>query len=239
MTEQERVKKFIQLYNKLDAFLRSQLHQNANIEHGALLQESARTNSVVQRHLTELRTFAQLRNILIHDMYRHKNEVIAVPTQEIVELYTQIVQAVINPPTALGIAVLASQLHTVSLEDNALQVMAKMNQMTFTHVPVLEKGLMVGVFSENTVFSYLVHQKESIIDGSMKIKNFDGFLALDQHPSEKFAFLPRTANIEQVQTIFSEAVASHIRIGMIFLTASGKPTEKLLGILTAWDLAKI
>ncbi len=239
MDEKERVKKFIQLYNKLDGFLRSHIQGAQHIDHGLLLQDSARKFAVVQRHLSELRTFAQLRNILVHDMYRYQNEVIAIPTQEIVDQYEQTVRAILNPPTAFGIAVAATGLFTATVEDNALKIMTEMNEKTFTHVPILEKGYMVGLFSENTVFSYLVREKESIIDESMKIGDFDGFLGLDQHPSEKFAFLPRNAAIDQVQGIFSDAMKTHTRIGMIFLTASGKPTEKLLGIITAWDLAKI
>jgi predicted transcriptional regulator len=239
MNEAERTKKFIQQYNKLDAFLRSHIPKSQHVEHGLLLQDAAQKFSVVQRHLSDLRTFSQLRNILVHDMYRFKNEVIAIPTLEIVERYEQIVKAVLNPPTAMSIAVPASALFTVKSEDNALKAMAIMNKKTFTHVPVLRGSHMEGVFSENTVFSYLVREKESIIDESMKIGDFEGFLGLDQHPSEKFAFVARDATIEQVQTVFSEAMKTHTRIGMIFITANGLQKEKLLGIITAWDLATV
>ena len=37
---------------------------------------------------------------------------------------------------------------------------------------------------------------------------------------------------------FKESLKDQERLGMLFVTAHGKPNERLLGIITAWDLAK-
>jgi hypothetical protein len=61
-------------------------------------------------------------------------------------------------------------------------------------------------------------------------------LPVDNHITETFRFLPWDAKVFDAKDLFEKALKKMERIGMIFLTQNGKPTEKLLGILTPWDI---
>jgi len=123
------------------------------------------------------------------------------------------------------------------MDSNALEVMKTMNQYTYTYVPVLEDGVVVGVFSENVVFSYLVKHEIAAVDADITIGEFGEFLPLDKHPSEFFKFVGKDALLIDVQELFKNELEADRRLGVVHITNSGKSTEKLLGMITSWDIA--
>ena len=52
-----------------------------------------------------------------------------------------------------------------------------------------------------------------------------------------FLFTGKETAINELSDIFEEASRDGRKVGMIFVTEHGRDTEKLLGIITAWDVA--
>jgi CBS domain-containing protein len=115
--------------------------------------------------------------------------------------------------------------------------MKNMKKHTFTHVPVMQDGAMAGVFSENSILAYLADTGDVILPKDTKVEEFKRYIGLEAHPSESFAFLPRAANLGDVYQVFNDAIKVRKRIGVLFITEHGNPQQKVLGIITAWDLA--
>lgn len=238
MPESKGEKEILRIYNELDKFFRTSLGQDEAIDHAGVLQRISRINPEVNRYTFELRSFSKLRNMLVHDGSGTNEMPLIEPTDFAIKRYQELADLIMKPKKALNIAVRKEYLFTVGLEDMATEVMAEMNKKTFTHAPVMKDGKMVGVFSENTVFAYLVKEKQSLIDGETTINDFKDFIGFEDHPSEKFVFVSSNSTAMEVREIFSDAVKNGVRIGMIFVTANGKAEESLLGVITAWDLAK-
>lgn len=228
----------LKIYNELDKFFRTSVGQDEALDHAGILQRVSKINPEVNRYTYELRSFSKLRNMLVHDGNGANQAPLIEPTEFAVKRYRELADVIMKPKKALNIAVRKELIFTVGLNDLATEVMAKMNEKTFTHAPVIKDGKMVGVFSENTVFAYLVSEKQSLIDSETTIADFRDFIGLDDHPSEQFRFVSSSSTAMEVREMFSSAVRDGIRIGMIFVTANGKPEESLLGVITAWDLAK-
>ena len=49
--------------------------------------------------------------------------------------------------------------------------------------------------------------------------------------------MSKEALLDEIEEVFAEGRKNKERIGLVFVTHSGKPTEKLLGIISAWDVA--
>lgn len=228
---------FVVIYNQIDDYMRTQPGVDKNTEHSYLISELSATNHLIKRFEVELKACARLRNVLTHSPFMRLVHPMAMPTVKLVERYQEILNSLLHPPTALSIAVPASQIYTTTMGSNALEVMQAMNKNVYTHVPVLMGKKMVGVFSENTILSYLVHQKDSIVTSDLSVAEFSDFISLDSHPGEVFEFTHRGAQLSEVYMIFNKAIKVRRRVGVLFITEHGKPDEKLLGMLTAWDLA--
>lgn len=229
--------KFIDIYDAIDHYLRKTTQADSDASHSYLLQELASQNQVAARHIEELKAMARLRNSLVHNPFKQYAHPLAQPNRKIVKRYEEIKNALINPPTARAIAVPKSQLYTTTLDANAIKVLQDMRQHVFTHVPVMDGDTMTGVFSENSLLAYLADKGEAVFTSDTTIKAFKPYIGLDKHPSESFEFLPINAPLSDVYRVFNEAIKVRKRVGVLFLTHSGKSTEKVLGIITAWDLA--
>ena len=229
--------KFLQIYNELDDYMRKQLKAEQYVDHGMLLKQMADKNRIFSEYYRDLKTFADMRNLLVHNPYKASADPILIPHEYIVNKYEDIKNQVLHPKKAISIAIPVRLIYTTTLEDNALGVMQTMNDKVYTHVPVIENNEMVGVFSENTILSYLSHHKEALILKDMRIKEFVEFIPLEKHLSESFEFVGRNALLIEVEELFRKGLVNRKRIGMVFITNSGKKDEELLGILTSWDIA--
>jgi CBS domain-containing protein len=230
--------RFLKAYNKLDDSLRRDFQTDRYESHSVLLSEKAAYSVDFRQSLYELKRFADLRNSIVHWFGAARGtEAIAEPHEEIVVRYERLVQSVLRPVKAQAIAVPKSKIYTATLDDSTVSVIREMYAQVYTHVPILENRRLVGVFSENTVLSYLAVNEIVGVDPTIKIRAFRDFIPLQAHTSETFAFIPRNALFGEVVALFRKNLATRKRLGAVFITANGKDSEDLLGLITAWDIA--
>lgn len=93
-----------------------------------------------------------------------------------------------------------------------------------------------GVFNEAAVFDYLWSESETIISRSMQIHEILPHCRLDANHTETFRFVGSRVPVEDVVDIFLALQSPTTRVGAVFVTASGKSTEKLQRLITPWDV---
>lgn len=229
--------KFLAIYNEIDHYMRNVLNSLEYTDHSVLLREMSDKNRLFSQYYKDLKLFSNLRNLLIHNPYPDSANPLIMPHDYIVKKYEAIRSAILYPKKALDIAIRRERIYTTSYDVNALDVMKTMDDKTFTHVPVMNKEEMIGVFSENTVLTYLVHHKDSLILKDTKIEEFKDFIGLDKHRSECFEFMNRNALVIDVELLFQKRLKERKRVAVVYITEHGKQDEKLLGMITAWDIA--
>lgn len=176
-----------------------------------------------------------VRNLLSHRP-KLKEEFLVHPSIPMLQLVDEILERLRNPALCMDYAIRIQNVFACSIDDLIRPAMQTMKEKNFTHVPILEKGIIKGVFSENTLFSYVLEEEIIGIEENSTFREIEPYLAIDSHMTEAFRFLPRNANVFEAIQLFEEALKKTQRIGMIFLTETGKETEKLLAIITPWDL---
>lgn len=236
-TNEDLSEKFIKIYNELDDFIRKKLNAEEYEDHASLLRVISTQNKLIYSFYKDLKMFSQIRNLLVHNPYKNKAKQLFYPNPYVVQMYDDIKNKIISPQKSLDIAIKRPQIYTTTLKDNVIKVMETMNDRTYTHVPVIEDERMIGIFSENTILSYLVNNKDSIITNDLLIEEFRDFIPLEKHPSETFEFVGRSALLSEVEEIFKKSLKKRKRVGVVFITETGKQTEKLIGMITAWDIA--
>jgi len=112
-----------------------------------------------------------------------------------------------------------------------------MHKTTHSRIPVLKNGVVVGLFSENSLLRWILKNKTLTIGDDLRFSHMLDTIALDSYQDESFRFVAHDAYAAGLSQMFDEARSKGDKIGMIFVTHSGKETEKLLGIVTAWDVA--
>lgn len=111
-----------------------------------------------------------------------------------------------------------------------------MQQKLFTHVPILQNGIVTGVFDENSIFNYLAKEEIVDIDDHLTFQDIRPFLSLDKREMEEFIFIEKNCYVDELEEKIEQAFLKNKRIGLAFITENGKPTQKLQGIITPWDI---
>lgn len=75
------------------------------------------------------------------------------------------------------------------------------------------------------------------IDKNVKFSDISKYLPMNNHRSESFRFIKQNMMVTEIEDMFTKALRESDRIGLVFVTSTGKSTEKLLGIISAWDIA--
>jgi len=231
--------RFLTYYNQLDDFMRKYLHrfESYNI-HSSLLEEMKERNLIFRNEKTynELMQYSRLRNAIVHNHEMHYADPIAEPHIEIVKRYGDIISMLLKPPKALQYAIPSGKIYTTTPDALALDVMKIMGERSYTHLPVIEGGLMIGVFSESSVFSYLVDHPNTTLGSDLHIRQFADYIDIEKHGNEYFTFVGRETVFAEVEEIFQRGIQKGRRIAVVYITEHGNIEEKLLGMITPWDL---
>ena len=184
----------------------------------------------------ELRYCREVRNLLAHNPKLGANYPVEV-SEEMVNLLKATMQKIVNPDRADTVMIHSNQVLTKTLSDSVLQTMQEMNEHSYTHIPIVEDGKVIGVFSENTVFSYVVDEEIIEINDKTKFTDIKEYLPVEKHVTETIEFVGRNVLLTSIVNQFNSKLNKRERIGLMIVTNSGKNTEKMLGIITPWDVA--
>lgn len=122
--------------------------------------------------------------------------------------------------------------------DRVMDVMHKMSKQGFSHIPVMERGKVCGIFSPGILFAYLERNGLGSLDRSARIEQIDEAMNMDRHGSERYLFMPENATIYQVRDAFEERTEPNNRLSAVFITGKGTKEEALIAMLTPWDVLK-
>lgn len=180
----------------------------------------------------------EIRNILTHSPKIAGYYPIE-PSPALFEILKEIVNVVENPALALDYAIPTDQIFKTSLHENALNIMRRMQSAGFSHVPVLVRDQLLGVFSKTSVFSYLLKNPGKSIDDSLLISDFLSYIDPSYPNGDRYEFVPKNALAADVRDLFDIGLSrKKHRISAVFLTETGDPKTKLYGMITPWDILK-
>lgn len=180
----------------------------------------------------------EIRNLLVH---RQKIDNIYPldPSNAIIAFLENLIFQIKNPPKINKVAIKKSEIYSKKLGDLVMPTMSEMRKKVFTHVPILDDGRVAGVFDENSIFNYIVDETIIEIDDKLTFQDIEKYLEINGRDMEVFLFIKNNATVYEVKDLFTKEFEKGHRVGIAFITDSGKLEEKILGMVTPWDLANV
>ena len=186
----------------------------------------------------DINLIRKIRNLLSHGECKVEGKVAIEINENIIEKLKEIISLLENPPLVASRYI--TEMFVVDLEEKLENLIKTMNEKKISHVPVLDKDKkLVGVFSENTIFSKLSEDEIIEIGKEYKVKDYEKYIKLENHSSEYFDFVKRNEELALAQNLFNKSIKKDKKLVMLFVTRNGKKNEEILGILTPWDLLDI
>ena len=223
---------FLEQFNRLESTLKRKLGKDKYTPFSQLLREAAGKDSFIRHNRTLLESLSDLRNVLVH---KEGNEIIAVPTDEAVAKLMAIADTYSKERTVLEV----SQRKVITAKGDmaffdALKLMKTHN---YTKIPVYEDGLYQGLLSGNVVTRWFTGN----LDGHGKVMaNLSGVRVSDVistgGKTGQVRFVPKDTEVFEFLQISNRKPS---KSGVYIITHHGSRDEKPLGIITAYDYAKL
>lgn len=240
MEESRNVRKFISDFNDLDRYFTQEVKGQEGHFYENMIK-FLRLNPRYQHFKNDIDYINDVRKIVTHK--ENMEGVPVIPTDALCNKLEYVFKQIKNPPKWNSIAILANQIFSCSEDDQISDVLKEMAENTFTHVPVVKNGIFQWLLSESVYVQWLseVIEKEGICTEETTVSQLRKYV---KKTNDDYIFLSREADVYQIKEEFERVTKERKdrnfkRLGVIFISNSGKSAEKILGLITAWDIGKI
>lgn len=233
MSEEERTSLFLSQFKSFEAYLERFMNKSKYTSYSQCLNVLYKNKSIKGLDgdaYDFLRSVGELRNII-----SHHNDICS-PSIDFLYRFVSLSDAFMHPLKSIDIATPFDRMLKAKVDDKVSEVIRKMKAKSFTHVPVIEDNMLVGVFSISSFFELAAKGSFSY---SLQTRISDLVIELDSHSSEKFVFVSKETPGEYLKQMFVKTVEHEKRTAVIFVTKDGNKDSKLLGMITQTDLLKL
>jgi len=191
-------------------------------------------DSLIRKNYYDIDNFRKLRNIVSHKIY------VKEICDEALDKFEKLLEQIEKPKKAFDVA--SKTIKTCKNIDNIHQITKMMNEKVFTSIPIVDVNeKLIGVFSESVLLEWMANsgEKDGCIFDKTSIGELSEYTSNLDNKFSSFKFISRDEFAYKVEELFNDCVEKQIRLQAVFVTEHGKQNEKLLGIITAWDLPRI
>ncbi len=215
-------------FNQIDAAMRKATGRNRDDGFATVLRDFEKKGSLGSDG-DFLRSVAELRNILIHNKTLLHCEM-AVPAEPVVQRLERLNEMIQRPPRIYPM--FQKNVECIDPEDSLAHVMRLVVEMKFSQFPVIEGGCFVGLLTENGITRWLA---QKIVD-TLSLVDFEDakvrdLVSLEEHRTNTL-FVSKDTTLAEAREKFRD----NRFLEAVLITQSGRNSEKLLGLMTRWDL---
>ncbi len=229
------IEQFLAAFNSIEQILRKHLGEEAKapFTFTSLLKDYERMHRSGSdcADCDYLRMAAKLRNVLVHGPtkpYQH----VAVPTLPVVERLERICQRLTNPP--LVVPRFQTQVEITTPDDSLAGVLRRIREKDYSQFPVYDGKKFRGLLTENGITRWLAHH----VSKEMSLVELDDVPVRQVLPEEEkrqnWLFVACDKTVDEAKALF----AAKELLEAVLITQSGNPGEKLIGIITRWDVLR-
>ena len=235
MSEEKNSKIFKKLWNDFETITREKYKtifwkecKKADI--GILLSDLAyKTKTAYSSERKFIEFCKEKRNNMTHENY--ENEYILY-SDKFIEAFQSLLRKVKPEPIYL------KSIHNVitkNVDDKISDALGEMSKNNYTHMPITKDWKLVWMLSEASLIKYMADNREVLLDLNETFQ--ERMDLIDRKYSEdNVYFVSRNEDYDKVVNKFVEEYKNKQKISCILVTEKWKREEKILWILTAWDI---
>lgn len=217
-------------YNRIDAFIRSELRLPPHVPFKELVKQYKEKN-VWWRDDEFIRLIASIRNILVHT--KRETGYIMMPTEELVEELRRAEKRLTTPEKV--IPRFRREVLAVAVEDNLSSVLEKVERYSFSQFPVMKGTRYAGLITENSITRWLAKNRQvygtSINLDEVRVSDVIRY----EEVRQSWMFAGKNSSVDQVLWLFS----THEPLEAVLIEEKAEKHRRLLGIVTRWDVAQL
>lgn len=222
---------FLSKYKELEKLITNKYNLNNDVS--AILYLSKQKE--FKNKKDSLDYIRQIRNFLSHESMID-GEYGIMPNKKLINMIEDIIKMIKSPVMACDVCVKINDIEYKELCDNVLTSILSLKHGKYSHLPILERGVVVGVFSKTTLFNYLLAGKEFTINKEDSFNDIKEYIRLESKLQDRYAFAKYNDSLFSIKELFERIDNHGKRVTIVFLTNNGLKTEKLMGMITPYDV---
>lgn len=224
--------KFIALCKELESSVKARY---GGTSHGESAYVFLSKKAEFKPYTKELDLIREVRNLIQHKDVEVKGKEAIYVDEVLMDALREIIALVKHPETVGDIC--TKELETATLSTPVKDVMNRMLDTSFSHIPVLDDGgKLLGIFSENTIFTRVAKEGVEALTEQDCVGDFEAYLDIRDHVRDSFEFIAETVATEDAVGKFKQRDQQGRRLAMLVVTKHGNPSEPVLGVLTPYDV---
>jgi predicted transcriptional regulator len=226
---------FIDCYNKIDIFLKNSEQYSSTDTFSQKVKNSK--NAVVKSNKDELISLGELRNAIVHNP-RIGGRAIAEPHESTVIRIKELYEQITNPKKVMPL--FDFKVLGARKKDYINDILDEMKQKSFSQFPVYdEDGRVIELINTNTIARWLsakLYDNGAVLIDEVKVED----LISEIEFKKNYKFISRNISVYDAYELFIDQIIKKGRnLDVLFITHSGKESEKLLGLITIEDIAHV
>lgn len=226
--------RFLAAFNRITFTLRKIVKAKEFMPFYRLVDFAKKKSPLVRKYEDELRSFADLRNVIVH--YRVSEDFV------IVEPHTQVVERIeyidelLARPGLVG-QVFRKKVVAFQTSDSLKDVLDIIQERKYTQFPVYEGRDFQGLITTVGITNWLadVANQKILVYDMPTIKEILNY----EKKRVNYKFVSRNLTVYHAKELYKESVEKGKRYDALLITEHGKPHQKLIGIITPLDLMKV
>jgi predicted transcriptional regulator len=231
--EKRRVRHFVAHFNSIQAFLKKQVPDSDKKERWdefvRLIEWYRKNHKGWGRDYEVLKAFAALRNVIAHEE-REPDKHLFIPSAEALNRIEQIRERLEHPLKV--IPMFKRPVVTVQLSDTVEKPLTITYAESFSQLPVYDGKLFRGLLTENGITRWLSH---IVAKGKPEVDLrciLVSEMLNEEETRPNHEFISREMYVSDLIQRFAENPGLEATL----ITSTGSKDEKLLGIVTQWDI---
>ena len=226
---------FLEKYRVLEELL-SERYAGETRSHSSVIMEFAKSREG-EMFRDRIDLCREIRNLLTHNAVESGQPVVE-PSEGVLRALESVIAYVEKPRLALDCGTPAERILCAHLNDRIEDIMHRMRKQGFSNTPVMEGDQIIGVFSVGALFMFLDEKGLTALDRDARIGDLGDAIDIAHSGRANYRFMPETTTVTDARAAFQRYRERNDRLRAIFITPTGSPTERLLALLTPWDVMK-
>lgn len=235
MPENNNAERFLNAYSTIEHEMERILDLKDHRRFFELVDKSSRINPVIERYRFDLREYSELRNAIVHD--RSGGEIIAVPTNEVVDKIERIAALLVEPPKVAPRFL--KEVLSLSGHYPVSRAVRELSKRSYTQAPVYVNGKLIGLLTSNMIVKWmgicLINNQEEV---NLHETSLTDVIKKAGHEND-YQFVSVNQSLFDVPDLFYHWQHEGRKLEAVLITQNGDPAEPLLGIITNRDLPAV
>ncbi len=222
---------FIEKYKKLESVVR----RAYRLPKENSIPNFLKNQNPFSKYYNDISYCQEVRNFMQHREKVDQRFAIE-PNEAMLTFIDQLIEKVENRPKCRDICVKFRDIERRTLSDSVKETIKVMRRKVYTHIPIFEDGVLIGVFDENSLFNYVAEKEIVDVDDRLTFADIREYLSIQGREMEEFLFVRASMYVEDLEKEIQRYFNKNKRVGIAFLTVNGREHEPIQGMVTPWDI---